>query len=105
AGSTDVEMDLGTGSRAPRGVGAVQALEEITGAGAHVVNNSAAALTLACFAMAPGGNIVLSRGEMVEIGDGFRIPELVSATGVQIREVGTTNRTHLEDYLEAIDSD
>lgn len=104
AGATDVELDLATGKRAPRGAAAIGALSEAAGgASAHVVNNGAAAIALACYVMAPGGNIVLSRGEMVEIGDGFRIPELIAATGVEIREVGTTNRTHLRDYLAAID--
>lgn len=104
AGATDVELDLDTGRRSPRGEAAIAALATAAGAGAHVVNNGAAAIVLACHVLAPAGNIVLSRGEMVEIGDGFRIPELIAATGVEIREVGTTNRTHLRDYLEAIDA-
>jgi len=104
AGATDVELDLDTGRRAPRGEAAIAALATAAGAGAHVVNNGAAAIVLACHVLAPAANIVLSRGEMVEIGDGFRIPELIAATGVEIREVGTTNRTHLRDYLEAIDA-
>lgn len=104
AGATDVELDLATGKRAPRGAATIAALSDaVGGAGAHVVNNGAGAITLACYVMAAGKNIVLSRSEMVEIGDGFRIPELIAATGVEIREVGTTNRTHLRDYLAAID--
>ena len=104
AGATDVELDLHTGRRSPRGQAAIAALAAAAGAEAHVVNNGAAAIALACHVLAPAGNVVLSRGEMVEIGDGFRIPELIAATGVEIREVGTTNRTHLRDYLEAIDA-
>ncbi len=104
AGATDVELDLGTGKRAPRGRSAIAALErKLPGVRAHVVNNGAAAIALACYTLAPGGNVILSRGEMVEIGDGFRIPELIRATGVEIREVGTTNRTHVHDYTAAID--
>jgi L-seryl-tRNA(Ser) seleniumtransferase len=69
---------------------------------AHVVNNGAAALVLAATALAPGREIVVSRGEMVEIGDGFRIPELLAATGARLREVGTTNRTTPDDYAAAV---
>lgn len=106
SGVTDVEMDLTTGRRAPRGAATINTLERVVGgASAHLVNNGAAAIILACHAMASKGNIILSRGEMVEIGDGFRIPELIESTGVEIREVGTTNRTHVTDYLGAIDED
>ena len=68
----------------------------------HVVNNNAAALALAATALAAGREIVLSRGELVEIGDGFRIPDLLTSTGARLREVGTTNRTTLRDYAEAL---
>ncbi|MGH3717032.1 MAG: L-seryl-tRNA(Sec) selenium transferase, partial [Micromonosporaceae bacterium] len=72
---------------------------------ALVVNNNAAALVLAATALAGGGEIVISRGELVEIGDGFRIPELLAATGARLREVGTTNRTSVADYADAIGPD
>jgi L-seryl-tRNA(Ser) seleniumtransferase len=104
AGTTDVEFDLATGRRARRGRGALAALARaVPGAGGvHVVNNNAAALLLTALTLAPGKEIVLSRGELVEIGDGFRIPELLASTGSRLREVGTTNRTSLRDYAEAI---
>src|SRR5690625_1279153 len=106
AGATDVELDLETGQRGPRGVATVEAITQTVGldVAAHVVNNGAGALMLACFALAGRGNVVISRGEMVEIGDGFRIPELMSATGVELREVGTTNRTHLRSYHNSMDN-
>ncbi len=104
AGTTDVELDLATGRRGRRGRGAMAALSRAvpTAAGVHVVNNNAAALLLAALTLAPGQEIVLSRGELVEIGDGFRIPELLASTGARLREVGTTNRTSLRDYTGAI---
>jgi L-seryl-tRNA(Ser) seleniumtransferase len=106
AGTTDVELDVATGERGRRGAGALAALAEaVPAAGAvHVVNNGAAALVLAATALAAGREIVLSRGEMVEIGDGFRIPELLESTGARLREVGTTNRVAREDYAAAIGS-
>jgi L-seryl-tRNA(Ser) seleniumtransferase len=106
AGTTDVELDLATGGRGRRGAGALAALAEaVPAAGAvHVVNNGAAALVLAATALAAGREIVLSRGEMVEIGDGFRIPELLQSTGARLREVGTTNRVTRDDYAAAIGS-
>ena len=107
AGCTDVEFDLRTGQRAPRGRGALAALAEaVPEAGAvHVVNNNAAALLLCALSMAVGKEIIISRGELVEIGDGFRIPELLASVGATLREVGTTNRTHLRDYANAIGPD
>jgi L-seryl-tRNA(Ser) seleniumtransferase len=104
AGTTDVEFDLETGRRARRGRGTLAALREtVPEAGdVHVVNNNAAALLLTAMVLAPGKEIVISRGELVEIGDGFRIPELLESTGARLREVGTTNRTSERDYAEAI---
>jgi len=104
AGTTDVELDLATGRRGVRGAGAWAALAEAVPAagGVAVVNNGAAALVLAATALAAGREIVLARGEMVEIGDGFRIPELLESTGAHLREVGTTNRVAREDYTAAI---
>jgi L-seryl-tRNA(Ser) seleniumtransferase len=107
AGATDVEFDLATGRRARRGRGALAALAGAVpdAGGVHVVNNNAAALLLTALTLAPGKEIVLSRGELVEIGDGFRIPELLASTGARLREVGTTNRTSLRDYADAIGPD
>ena len=104
AGTTDVELDLATGRRGRRGMAAEQALAAaVPGAEAvHVVNNNAAALVLAATALAQGRDIVLSRGELVEIGAGFRIPDLLVSTGARLREVGTTNRTALADYASAL---
>ncbi|WP_229071050.1 L-seryl-tRNA(Sec) selenium transferase [Actinoplanes sp. DH11] len=107
AGSTDVELDLGTGRRARRGRDALGALAAAVpdAGGVHVVNNGAAALVLTATALAAGREIVVSRGEMVEIGDGFRLPELLESTGARLREVGTTNRTSVADYTAAITPD
>lgn len=107
SGATDVEFDLETGRRARRGRGALAALARAvpTAGGVHVVNNNAAALLLTAMALAPGKEIIVSRGELIEIGDGFRLPELMESTGSRIREVGTTNRTHLRDYADALGPD
>ncbi|MDI2131060.1 L-seryl-tRNA(Sec) selenium transferase [Yinghuangia seranimata] len=107
AGYVDVEFDTATGGRARRGRGALDLLaRKVPAAGAvHVVNNGAAALVLAATALASGREIIVSRGELVEIGDGFRIPDLLASTGARLREVGTTNRTHLRDYADAIGPD
>ena len=104
AGYVDVEYDVDTGARAGRGRGTLSALREaVPGAGgALVVNNGAAALVLATTALAAGREVVVSRGEMVEIGDGFRLPDLIASTGARLREVGTTNRTSLRDYADAV---
>lgn len=107
AGYVDVEYDLGTGRRGRRGRGALAALARVVPAAEAVlvVNNGAAALVLATTALAAGREVVISRGELVEIGDGFRLPELIQSTGARIREVGTTNRTSLADYADALGSE
>ena len=107
SGYVDVEFDLARGARATRGRGALAALAAaVPGAeGVLVVNNGAAALLLAVSTLATGREMVVSRGEMIEIGDGFRLPDLITSTGARIREVGTTNRTVLADYAEAIGPD
>ena len=104
AGTTDVELELATGRRGGRGAGATAALAAAVPAagGVHVVNNGAAALALATVGLAQGREVVVARGEMVEIGDGFRIPELVASLGARLREVGTTNRVRLADYEAAV---
>jgi L-seryl-tRNA(Ser) seleniumtransferase len=107
AGATDVELDLGTGRRGRRGRSAMAALAAAVpdAGGVHVVNNGAAALALVTCALAMGRTVVVSRGELVEIGDGFRIPELLESVGARLREVGTTNRVRLADYAAAIDDE
>ena len=104
AEATDVEFELSTGQRAPRGRGALDALAAAVpdAEAVHVVNNNAAALLLCALAFAAGREIIVSRGELVEIGDGFRIPDLLKSGGARLREVGTTNRTSLRDYAEAV---
>ena len=104
AGYTDLEFDLATGARGRRGRGTLAALAAAVPAAeaVHVVNNNAAALVLAATALAAGREIVVSRGEMIEIGDGFRLPELMASTGARLREVGTTNRTALADYQRRV---
>jgi L-seryl-tRNA(Ser) seleniumtransferase len=111
AGCTNVEFDLAAGTRGRRGTGALAALAAAVPAAeaVHVVNNNAAALALAATALATppaaGWEIVISRGELIEIGDRFRLPELLASTGATIREVGTTNRTALADYAAATGPD
>jgi L-seryl-tRNA(Ser) seleniumtransferase len=104
AGCTDLEFDLGSGLRGRRGRGMLAALAAAVPAAqaVHVVNNNAAALVLTATALAAGREIIVSRGELIEIGDGFRLPDLIESTGAKIREVGTTNRTTAADYAAAI---
>jgi L-seryl-tRNA(Ser) seleniumtransferase len=104
AGPTDVEIDLADGRRSRRGRGALEALAAAVpdAGGVHVVNNGAAALALVTCAVAMGREVVVARGEMVEIGDGFRVPELIESVGARLREVGTTNRVRLSDYASAV---
>ncbi|MGI8509209.1 MAG: L-seryl-tRNA(Sec) selenium transferase [Gemmatimonadaceae bacterium] len=99
----DVEYDVASGSRGSRHAHCVELLRQLTGAAdAMVVNNCAAALTLALRALAGGGTVAISRGELVEIGGSFRVPEVMQVAGVQLVEVGTTNRTHMSDYVSAL---
>jgi L-seryl-tRNA(Ser) seleniumtransferase len=104
AGNCDVEFDLAAGARAARrGAGALAALADaVPLAGAvGVVNNNAAAMVLAATALAADREIIISRGELIEIGDRFRLPDLLTSTGARLREVGTTNRTTVADYQAA----
>ena len=107
AAYVDVEFEVDTGARARRGRGTLAALRDVvpTAGDVLVVNNGAAALVLATTALAAGRGVVVSRGEMVEIGDGFRLPDLIASTGARLREVGTTNRTSLRDYIDAMGPD
>ncbi len=106
AGNCDVEFDLASGVRARRGAGALDALARAVPAAeaVAVVNNNAAALVLAATALTSPDTpeIVVSRGELIEIGDRFRLPDLLASTGAMLREVGTTNRTTVADYADAI---
>jgi L-seryl-tRNA(Ser) seleniumtransferase len=99
----DLEIDSGTGRRGDRNRRAARLLETLTGAEAALVtNNNAAALVLALATLARDRQVVVSRGELVEIGGSFRIPDILSASGAELVEVGTTNRTRVEDYRRAL---
>lgn len=101
-GYSDLEFDLDTGRRGSRQAAAQTLLTELTGAeAALVVNNNASALLLALSALAAGGEVVVSRAEAVEIGGGFRVPEVLRQSGAALVDVGTTNRTYLRDYEQA----
>ena len=103
AGYCNLEYDLVTGDRGSRAIHASGLLRQLTGADAAVVvNNNAAALLLVLTALASGREVIVSRGELVEIGGGFRIPDVMRQSGARLREVGTTNRTRPEDYAAAI---
>jgi len=100
---SNLEYDLEAGARGKRDMHTAQLLERLTGAeAAIVVNNCAAAVLLVLAALAKGGEVVVSRGELIEIGDGFRIPEIMAESGAVLREVGTTNRTRIADYENAL---
>ncbi|MCB0076487.1 MAG: L-seryl-tRNA(Sec) selenium transferase [Anaerolineales bacterium] len=102
SGYSNLEFDLETGERGSRYRHVAARLAAVTGADAGlVVNNNAAALVLTLAAVAPGQEVVVSRSQLVEIGGGFRIPEILAQSGAILREVGTTNRTYLEDFVHA----
>ena len=102
-GYSSLELDLETGKRGDRGIGVERWLIRLTGAEAALaVNNGAGAVLLVLSALARDRGVVVSRGELVEIGGSFRIPEILERSGARLIEVGTTNRTHLRDYQHAI---
>jgi L-seryl-tRNA(Ser) seleniumtransferase len=101
-GYSNLEFDLAAGRRGKRDTHTAALLERLLGAPGIPVNNNAAGVFLALNELAAGGEVVVSRGELIEIGDGFRIPEIMSRSGAALREVGTTNRTRIEDYRDAI---
>jgi L-seryl-tRNA(Ser) seleniumtransferase len=102
-GYTNLEYDLERGARGKRDVHAEKAIARLTGAeAAVVVNNNAAATMLVLAALAYGREVIISRGELVEIGGGFRVPDVMAQSGAVLREVGTTNRTRAADYAAAI---
>jgi L-seryl-tRNA(Ser) seleniumtransferase len=103
---SNLEIDLDTGRRASRSNHAARLLARAVGAeAALVVNNGAAAVLLVLAALARGRSVVVSRGELVEIGGGFRVPEVLEQSGARLVEVGTTNRTRLDDYRRAVTDD
>src|SRR5262249_52588886 len=102
-GYCNLELDLESGERGRRGSNLEALLRELTGCeAALVVNNNAAATLLVLAALAAGREVIVSRGQLIEIGGSYRLPEVMAAGGAILREVGTTNKTRLSDYREAI---
>jgi len=100
---SNLEMSLDTGKRSIRYQNVVEYFKDLTGAeDCIVVNNNASAVLLSLSALAKGKEVIISRGELIEIGGSFRIPEVMAQSGAILREVGTTNKTHLKDYIDAI---
>ena len=105
-GYASVEVDVRTGERGQRIKSVEKLLCELTGAeAAAVVNNNAAATMLALSAMAEGREVIVSRGQLIEIGGSYRLPDVMECSGAKLREVGTTNKTHLFDYQRAINEE
>ncbi len=101
-GYSNLEYDVEGGRRGKRDAHVAELIERLAGAPGIAVNNNAAAVYLALNELAAGYEVVVSRGELIEIGDGFRIPDIMRSSGAILREVGTTNRTNVEDYAQAI---
>jgi L-seryl-tRNA(Ser) seleniumtransferase len=101
-GYSNLEYDLASGQRGKRDAHVAPLLKALLGQPGIVVNNNAAAVYLVLNELAAGSEVLVSRGELIEIGDGFRIPEIMTRSGAILREIGTTNRTRLEDYQSAI---
>lgn len=101
-GYSNLEYDLGTGRRGQRDIHVGALIERLLGAPGIAVNNNAAAIYLALSELAAGHEVIVSRGELIEIGDGFRIPDIMLRSGALLQEVGTTNRTRIGDYRDAL---